>query len=78
MISHNLCQYNPICYAQLLVWYSMMSIRQKVLNAISAHPKLAAFAMGLAITIVVGTVMGTLDVHSVYADYHAGFGTNVR
>ena len=34
-----------------------MSIKQKLLNAIGAHPKLAAVGIGLAITMVVGTVM---------------------
>jgi hypothetical protein len=40
-----------------------VSIKQKLLNAISAHPKLAAFAIGLAITMAVGTAIGMLDVH---------------
>jgi hypothetical protein len=38
-----------------------MSIKQKLLNAISAHPKLAAFGIGLAITMAVGAAIGMLD-----------------
>jgi len=34
-----------------------MSIKQKILNAISAHPKLATFAIGLAITMAVGLLI---------------------
>ena len=38
-----------------------MSIKQKLLNGISAHQKLAAFAIGLAITMAVGAAVGMLD-----------------
>jgi hypothetical protein len=38
-----------------------VSLKQKVVNAISAHPKLATFAIGLAITMAVGTALGMLD-----------------
>ena len=38
-----------------------MSIKQKLLNAISAHPKLAALGVGLAITMAIGTAIGMLD-----------------
>ena len=39
-----------------------MSVMQKLLNALSAHPKLVAFGIGLVITMTVGI----LD-HSHYA-----------
>jgi hypothetical protein len=38
-----------------------MSIKQKILNAIATHPKLATFAIGLAITMAVGAAIGMLD-----------------
>ena len=41
-----------------------MSIKQKLLNAISADQKLAAFGIGLALTMAVGTAIGMLDVHT--------------
>jgi hypothetical protein len=39
------------------------TIKQKLLNAISAHPKLAAFGIGLAITMAVGAAIGMTDNH---------------
>ena len=41
-----------------------MSIKQKLLNAISAHPKLVTFDIGLVITLAVGTAIGMLDNHN--------------
>jgi hypothetical protein len=42
-----------------------MSLVQKVLNAISAHPRVtttaAVFGIGLAITAIVGSVIGAFD-----------------
>jgi hypothetical protein len=38
-----------------------MSLKDKILNAISAHPKLVTFGIGLAITFVVGTAIGMVD-----------------
>lgn len=38
-----------------------MSIKQKLINAIGANSKLATFAIGLAITMAVGTAIGMLD-----------------
>ncbi|WP_458718824.1 hypothetical protein [Candidatus Nitrosocosmicus sp. R] len=38
-----------------------MSFKQKLLNVLLVHPKLAVFAIGLAITMAVGTAIGTLD-----------------
>ena len=38
-----------------------MSLKQKLLNAISAHPKVFTFAIGLAITMAIGTAIGMLD-----------------
>jgi hypothetical protein len=44
-----------------------MLIKQKLLNAIAAHPKLAAFGIALAITMAVGTAIGMSDIHTAAA-----------
>lgn len=49
-----------------------MSIKQKILNAVSAHPKLATFAIGLAVTMAVGAAIGMAD-HS-----HMAYATNTN
>ena len=38
-----------------------MSIKDKIMNMITAHPKLLMFGIGLAITFVIGTTIGMLD-----------------
>jgi hypothetical protein len=38
-----------------------MSTKQKILNAISTHPKLVTFAIGLGITMAIGTAIGMLE-----------------
>lgn len=38
-----------------------MPIKQKLINAIGANSKLTTFAIGLAITMAVGTAIGMLD-----------------
>jgi hypothetical protein len=43
------------------------TIKQKLLNAISAHPKLAAFGIGLALTMAVGTAIGIVEVQQAHA-----------
>jgi hypothetical protein len=46
----------------------MSTIKQKLLNAILAHPKLAVFGIGLAITMAIGTAVGMVDhQHLAYA-----------
>lgn len=45
-----------------------MRIKQKLPNVIlSAHPKLAAFAIALALTLVIGTVIGMLNYNQAIA-----------
>jgi hypothetical protein len=44
-----------------------MLIKQKLLNAIAVHPKLAAFGIALAITMAVGTAIGMFEVHTAAA-----------
>jgi hypothetical protein len=38
-----------------------MSIEQKLLNTVGEHPKLATFAIGLAITMSIAAVIGMFD-----------------
>jgi hypothetical protein len=40
------------------------SLKEKVLDSITAHPRLAKFDIGLAITFVVGTAIGMLEHHN--------------
>jgi hypothetical protein len=45
-----------------------MSIKSKILNAMTAHPKLFTFAIGFGITMAIGTAIGMLDhSHMAYA-----------
>jgi hypothetical protein len=52
-----------------------MSTKQKIMNVISAHPKLVTLGIGLAITLAIGTAMGMVDVQQAHAiQSNAGFG----
>ncbi len=44
-----------------------MSIKSKIMNAMTAHPKLVTVAIGFGITMAIGTAIGVLDVHSALA-----------
>ncbi len=44
-----------------------MSLKDKVNNLIIGHPKLVAFGFGFAITLAIGTVLGSVDHSQVYA-----------
>jgi hypothetical protein len=44
-----------------------MSIKQKLLNAISAHPKLVTFGIGLAVTMAIGAAIGMVQVQEAHA-----------
>jgi hypothetical protein len=49
-------------------------IKEKLLNAVTAHPKFVTLGIGLAITFVIGTAIGIVD-HSAFAiQSNAGFG----
>ena len=53
--------------------------KQKLLNAISAHPKLVTFGIGLVITMAIGTAIGMLDPHQVLAyNTNTNAGGNTR
>ena len=43
------------------------SLKEKMIDAITAHPKLVTLGIGLAITFVVGTAIGMLDHNQVFA-----------
>ncbi len=44
-----------------------MSIKSKIMNLLAAHPKIAIFGIGLAITFVVGTAIGMISPEQVLA-----------
>jgi hypothetical protein len=44
-----------------------MSIKYKIVNIITAHPKLVTFGIGLAITFVVGAAIGLGGQSQAYA-----------
>ena len=44
-----------------------MSLKTKIMNIVTAHPKLVTFGIGLAITFAVGTALGIVDNHTVAA-----------
>jgi hypothetical protein len=43
-----------------------MSIKTKIMNIVTAYPKLLTFGIGLAITFVIGATIGMAD-HQVFA-----------
>ena len=44
-----------------------MSLKDKIMNMVTAHPKLVTLGIGLAITFVIGTAIGMVDHQSAYA-----------
>jgi uncharacterized membrane protein len=44
-----------------------MSLKAKIMNIVTAHPKLVTFGIGLAITFVIGTAIGLVDHNQVFA-----------
>jgi hypothetical protein len=44
-----------------------MSLKTKIMNLLTAHPKLVTFGIGLAITFVIGTAIGMVDHQQVLA-----------
>jgi hypothetical protein len=53
-----------------------MSVKSKILNAISAHPKLVTFAIGFAITMAIGTAIGMLDQQAFASPINTGSNTH--
>jgi hypothetical protein len=44
-----------------------MSLKDKIMNMITAHPKLVMFGIGLGITFVIGAALGLIDQNQVFA-----------
>jgi hypothetical protein len=44
-----------------------MSLKDKIMNILTAHPKLVTFGIGLAITFVIGTAIGMVDHQQAFA-----------
>ncbi len=44
-----------------------MSLKAKIINAITAHPKLVTLSIGFAITFSIATVIGMMDHNQVFA-----------
>jgi hypothetical protein len=38
-----------------------MSLKDKIINVLTSHPKLVTFGIGLAITFAIGTAIGMFD-----------------
>jgi hypothetical protein len=50
-----------------------MVLKSKIMNIITAHPKLVTFGIGLAITFVIGTAIGMVN-HEAFAMTRQGIG----
>ena len=44
-----------------------MSLKDKIMNIVIAHPKLVTFGIGLGITFVVGIAVGMMGIPQAYA-----------
>jgi uncharacterized membrane protein len=44
-----------------------MSLKDKIMNLLTAHPKLVTFGIGLAITFVIGAAIGMVDHNQAFA-----------
>jgi len=47
-----------------------MSLKTKIMNVVTAHPKLVTLGVGLAVTFVVGTAIGMVDHNQAFANIH--------
>jgi hypothetical protein len=50
----------------------LMLLKDKIMNKITEHPKLVIFGIGLAVTFVIGTAIGTVDHNQAFAGIHIG------
>jgi hypothetical protein len=53
-------------------------LKEKILNTITTHPKIAIFGIGLAITFVIGTAIGMVDHSQAHALGLAAFDAEAR
>jgi hypothetical protein len=44
-----------------------MTLKDKIMNIVAAHPKLVTLGIALGITFVIGTALGLVDHQSVFA-----------
>ena len=44
-----------------------MALKSKIMNLVTAQPKLVIFGIGLAITFVIGTTIGMVEVQQAHA-----------
>lgn len=54
-------------YIVLVILSVLMSIKDKIENIITRHPRLVTFGIGLAITFTIGIAIGMVDHNSVFA-----------
>ena len=47
-----------------------MSLKDKIINAVTAQPKIVTFGIGLVITFVVATAIGMIDHNQAFANIH--------
>ena len=47
--------------------FNLQCLYNKILSAITAHPKIVTLGIGLAITFVIGTAIGMVENNSVFA-----------
>jgi hypothetical protein len=55
-----------------------MSLKTKIMNTLTAHPKFVTFGIGLAITFVIGAAIGMVDHSQAFAANgdHGNYGGN--
>jgi len=53
-----------------------MSIKNKIVNIVSEHPKLVTLGIGLTITFVVGAAIGMVDHNQAFAQIQCNDGNN--
>jgi xanthine/uracil/vitamin C permease (AzgA family) len=54
--------YDESFYTRILVaMFTIMSIKSKIMNTITGHPKLAMFGIGLAVTFAISMTIGRVD-----------------
>jgi hypothetical protein len=54
-----------------------MSLKHKIMNILISHPKIVTFAIGFAITFVIGTAIGLVDHNQAFATTSSGKGRNI-
>jgi hypothetical protein len=73
MKNHNRCQHSLIYRGTLILFE--MSVKSKIMNVMTAHPKLVTFAIGLGITMAIGTAIGMVGINQALAINPGGAGS---